>query len=301
MVLLITFSKVCYCDIVPNNSHSVDKCIKIINLSDFPDISLVEYITGPTHNNPNIYLLNPKLCINKGYKFNRLQIFAVKKSYLVNKNLDSIKWLIDENCLHTNIEIESYGGYIDNTSLISSIEESYKIVGFTDTSIIIFKCKEIIKFNNGRPVSIKRYTYKDGISNLDKEINISQKTSSESNGIPSIYLDYLKALLLTIFIETIVLFLFFKTKLKSLKIQNKKIVLTGFLASFITLPLVWFVFPLYIKPTFFYILTSELSVTLIESFIILGILKVNYRIAIVISTVSNLTSFIFGLLISYII
>ena len=42
-----------YDDIIPENSHFVEKCVKITNLNDYPDVSLIGYIYGimPSRNN----------------------------------------------------------------------------------------------------------------------------------------------------------------------------------------------------------------------------------------------------------
>jgi hypothetical protein len=70
-------------------------------------------------------------------------------------------------------------------------------------------------------------------------------------------------------------------------------------ASFATLPYVWFVLPVLIKPGLTYILISEISVTIIESIVIAGLLKIDYKKALILSVLCNLTSFGIGLAISW--
>jgi hypothetical protein len=108
---------------------------------------------------------------------------------------------------------------------------------------------------------------------------------------------FLKALLLTITIETTVLFLLFKVFYKTLKINNWLLLLSGILASFSTLPYLWFIIPLFIKTKILYVITSEISAILIESIIILGLLRINYSKAIIVSIACNMTSFLIGLII----
>jgi len=110
---------------------------------------------------------------------------------------------------------------------------------------------------------------------------------------------FLKALLLTITIETLVLFLLFKVFYKTLKISNWILLLTGVLATFATLPYLWFILPLFIKTKLWYIIGSEVSAILIESVIILGLLRINYTKAILVSVICNMTSFLIGLLIHW--
>jgi len=108
---------------------------------------------------------------------------------------------------------------------------------------------------------------------------------------------FLKALLLTITIETAVLFLLFKVFYKSLKINNWLLLLTGILTSFSTLPYLWFIFPLFIKTKTLYVLTSETSAVLIESIIIWALLRINYTKSLLVSIACNMSSFLIGLLI----
>jgi hypothetical protein len=97
-----------------------------MNAADFTDITLVAYITHPAGKSWAVGI-ESHACIDKGYKFNRLEIYAVRKSYLLTKNLDSIAWEKDPNCLIANIDPELFGDYMVNTSPIYSIDEFYKI------------------------------------------------------------------------------------------------------------------------------------------------------------------------------
>jgi len=277
-------SEISYCDVIPENSHKFDKCVKIINVDDFPEYCLLAYMSYPTGGR-NIYIINSKTCLEKGYHYS-LNILAVKKEYLAKMDLNTTNWLKDKNALKSNIFIDSDGGYESNDNPISSIDAYYKIVGFTDTSVILYKCKELLRFIDGRPALIKTYKYDDGLSQID---NVEYDL-----------LSFFKALLFTIIIETIVLFFIFKIRLKKLQIKNGVLFLTGILTSFSTLPYVWFVLPIFIKQFLLYIIISEFSVIFVESIIIWRLLTIDYKKAVVISFICNLTSFLFGLLINWI-
>lgn len=111
-------------------------------------------------------------------------------------------------------------------------------------------------------------------------------------------ISFLKALLLTIFIETSVLFLLFKVFYKTLNMSNWILLLTGILATFATLPYLWFILPLFLKTKLWYLIGSEVSAILIESVIILGLLRISYSKAILVSVICNTTSFLIGLLVN---
>ena len=47
LAFVLLFSSTVSADIIPPNSHSLDRCVKIVNLNDFSDVVLISYITGP--------------------------------------------------------------------------------------------------------------------------------------------------------------------------------------------------------------------------------------------------------------
>jgi hypothetical protein len=107
--------------------------------------------------------------------------------------------------------------------------------------------------------------------------------------------NFLIALLITLIIEIVVIFLLLKTIFKS-KLKNFKIFFAGFVASTLTLPYLWFILPSFVDMRY-YILTGELLVIFVETIIYKEILGLNIKRAFLISFVANLTSFILGLLI----
>ena len=108
---------------------------------------------------------------------------------------------------------------------------------------------------------------------------------------------FLISLCLTITIELIILFFLLKIFFKNSKILNSEIIFAGILASFTTLPYLWFIFPYFIHDRTFFILIGELSVVLVESVIYYFILKLKYYNCFILSFICNLISFLAGLLI----
>ncbi|MFB9079483.1 hypothetical protein ACFFLS_06320 [Flavobacterium procerum] len=279
-----------YCDVIPPNSHRVGKCVKITNIKDFPDYRIVLFSLDAMEGRNESSLVNPYDCIKRVYRYNRPYIVAAKKSYLEGKVLDSIDWLHDKNVLQSNIDVDTYEAIVSNDTAVAAVEEYYKIITITQTELILYKYKEIVNFNDGSPISVKTYP------RIETKIN-----NGQIDGIyPSrMVLDFLTALLLTIFIETLILFLLFKTKYKNLNIQKQQLLFTGIIASFLTLPYVWFVFPAFIHSQFPYIITSEVFAVMIESVIICKLLKIEYKKAFWISLLCNVISFSIGLMMNY--
>ncbi|MGE5395649.1 MAG: hypothetical protein ACM3P1_12980 [Candidatus Saccharibacteria bacterium] len=111
--------------------------------------------------------------------------------------------------------------------------------------------------------------------------------------------NFLKALLLTIFIETTVLFLLFYTVFKNEKYAHWLLLLTGTIPTMATLPYLWFIIPLFIHAKLWYNLVCESLAVIVESVIILGLLKVKYPKALMISFICNMASYLVGLLIKW--
>jgi hypothetical protein len=110
--------------------------------------------------------------------------------------------------------------------------------------------------------------------------------------------EFLEALALTIFIETIVMFILVKVFFTNFQIKTGLIILAGITASFATLPYLWFILPIFIKSGLYFKIVSESSAVVLESFILLGILRVGYKNALIISFVCNMTSFVIGLILN---
>jgi hypothetical protein len=106
---------------------------------------------------------------------------------------------------------------------------------------------------------------------------------------------FLISLLLTVVIETIVMLVYFR--LTKSTIKPLPILFTAWIASFSTLPYLWFILPVFIWDNTLYVVVSELTAFVLETFIIKGILKTNALHAICCSLACNATSFLLGLLI----
>lgn len=112
-------------------------------------------------------------------------------------------------------------------------------------------------------------------------------------------LDFLRSLTLTILIESLVLIITARVLFGKNKFSFWMLILTGVITSFATLPYLWFILPLFIKSKFYYILISELSAIIVESFIIFGFLKIDLKLAFALSAICNIISYLAGLIINW--
>ena len=110
------------------------------------------------------------------------------------------------------------------------------------------------------------------------------------------FLSFLKSILLTIILETIILFFLCKLFFKKDNLKTWKIVLTWIVASTVTLPILRFVLPHIFHNYTIYAIVGEVFVTFVEIFIIKYILDINRQKATIASIACNLFSVIIGLL-----
>ena len=104
-------------------------------------------------------------------------------------------------------------------------------------------------------------------------------------------IEFILTYLLTILSETLLLWLTCKIFIKE-NITTKKIILTWVLCSWITLPMLWYVFPLFMWDEEFYVIWWEILVLIIEAIIMKYMLKLSRLKSLLISFICNLASFI---------
>jgi hypothetical protein len=168
---LFAFSRL-YADIIPDNSHYVTKCAKITNVDDYPEVALVGYIYAffsSEYDSHHSYLITDSSCLDKEYKLNGFSIYAVLKSYVIGKDVENMDFVYNYNAIISSIQIEPEGDYYDNSIPVNSIAQYYKIIGFTDSTVVLFKWKEVTGYNNGTPDSTKIFDYKADSAALSQQ------------------------------------------------------------------------------------------------------------------------------------
>lgn len=185
LILSFLFQNI-YCDVIPDNSHYVEKCVKITNIADYENLTLLGYVwhwgsvsTDPDHE--YTYEISPSTCLSVGYHLNSMDVFAVNTKYLTGKDMNELDLPNDAHAIKSNLEIYPYCGYVDDSIPMIEINEFYQIIGFTDTSVVLHMWKEIIKYNNGSGDSVKIYEYEGDISSLKQEAPAGLKDMDASS------------------------------------------------------------------------------------------------------------------------
>ncbi|MBI2602378.1 MAG: hypothetical protein HYW48_04915 [Deltaproteobacteria bacterium] len=80
-----------FADVIPPGHHTVTKCIKFNNLSEFTEeIRLVGIVTGPVVKGLEAYEIKNNECLNGGYKFNSHAVYFVKSDYFATLDLNNL-------------------------------------------------------------------------------------------------------------------------------------------------------------------------------------------------------------------
>lgn len=176
------FSSVVSADLIPPNSHSLNRCVKVVNLNEFPDVVLIGYVTGPMVESSETNQIKNNECLSKGYKFNSLKIYWNTK--------DRPNSIDQNNLLLDNVEV--YGGYIDQNNPLEKEEIEYSIAGFSSGKLILYKSKQTQEYNNGTPKKVE--TFANPLKNTEPNKvtptpkpspNITNKPTDQPNVAPT--------------------------------------------------------------------------------------------------------------------
>jgi hypothetical protein len=296
--IAIFFVWISFADVIEPNTHYVDKCVKIENPHGIPWYKLIiwrgEFAYGRI--SYSVYDVVENECLPNYYQW--WSTSSVEVPYLIDENID-VSALNDDK-----VEIYSIKE--------PSIEFESKLWDFIKFDKIDPNGYYVYDFN---PLESETITYKivknwdnyalewadgEGTEKIKGEMNYALEIVGSEQGIAMPENKLIKfwiARLITILIETIVLFIIAKLFRKNDQISNWRILLIWILASTITLPLLRFVLPLFIVDGIEYTIIWELSVILIEILIIKYWLKISRCKAILASIVCNLCSYLIGLLI----
>ena len=290
---------VSFADIIPDNSHYLKRCsnLKNVEIGKYKVVYTYIYENWPDWCWAGPVNLCPQEKAELIWKVSEYSMGTClpvwdMKIYLLDEK-ENINLLtqdnIDKNAIYLWNVVVKKSGYVDNSNPLTNETITYKIVNNWNDYKLIKESEDRVEsetpFKCDGCVEIE-----DTIENGNFIENVDEKFLLENNN----WKDFSIAWILTILIETVVLFVIFW---KKDYIPNLRILLVWIFASTITLPLLRFVLPLFIKGGLEYTVIWESLVTLIEIFIIKYWLKISWWKAILVSILCNLCSYILGIII----
>jgi hypothetical protein len=115
---------------------------------------MIGYYTGPVVDTYEAYQIENGVCLEKGYKFNSLNIYWVTKEGfdsldIKNLNVTNLTLLLED------VAVE--GAYVDESNPLIKETIEYSIAGFKDGNLIIYKSKQISEYNNGQSNKVETF------------------------------------------------------------------------------------------------------------------------------------------------
>ncbi len=155
LICFIGFNYSINADILPSGQKAIEYCVKIQNVDSFPGVAFVMVINEFRKTIIEFTELNSKDCLNKGYQYNGSEIYAINKAYLNQNGINKIDYSKDNNVLMTNISVPAVSfQYVPDDSPVKNIEEFYRILGFNNTSTIIYLYKRVTTYNDDHQDSV---------------------------------------------------------------------------------------------------------------------------------------------------
>jgi hypothetical protein len=168
LAFIFLFSSIVSADIILPNTHSLNRCARVVNTNAFPDVVLIGYVTGPGGSMREVYQINNNDCLTKGYKFNSLGIFWLTKEKFNSIGLRSLK-PTDMTLLLENVETP--GVYVVDSNPLVREDIEYSLAGFSGEKLILYKSKQTSEYNNGNPKKIETFSSPISIVSTPTPIN----------------------------------------------------------------------------------------------------------------------------------
>lgn len=140
LLAMLSFSLLClpaFADILPLNTHYVERCVKITNLDQYPSIVVITQDLSMSGDTQELSIAKPGECLPApSYKFDDYKIYWADRNYVDSINLQDLKIRnasygassIDDSNIHfITSSISTAGGYVDNSNPAASEEVTYVI------------------------------------------------------------------------------------------------------------------------------------------------------------------------------
>ncbi|WP_319507571.1 hypothetical protein [uncultured Methanolobus sp.] len=166
-------------DIMPPGMKGIKRCVKITNLSDFPEVAFVGYIRGPLIKCENPYIITSDECLTQFYKANDLTIYAMEEDYLTAKGLENIDFDSDNNIRDYQLDLNPDWSLVAIVNPLNEEEIFYSVAGFTDDKLVLYESKKISRYVAGIPEKVEMFG-KPEVSGLRSTFNNSSSVVNEN-------------------------------------------------------------------------------------------------------------------------
>ncbi|MBI2630046.1 hypothetical protein HYW76_03015 [Candidatus Pacearchaeota archaeon] len=140
-------------DLIFPDTHPVERCVKLMNLNEYSNISLIVYIEGPTIKGFEAYKLdtNPH-CLPQIYKFATLTLYWIENENLGSINFQGLTPEIISKYLHPVSGMVGHNSYyIEDSNPLKKEDIELSIAGYSEKTLVLYKSKQVSEYNDGTP------------------------------------------------------------------------------------------------------------------------------------------------------
>ena len=174
--LLLTPLCITHADTIPPNSYPVERCSKIVNTDQFPEINLIGFIRKIMGRDKyEAYPIEQDQCLHKGYKFNGFFIYYITANKFDPENIEIITEQ-RKNPPHLDRPYRNYSYPKDFQSLtipkieITSVYRKnathpheqkyyidYSLIKDTEGNLTLYKSQETLEYIDDTPPKITTF------------------------------------------------------------------------------------------------------------------------------------------------
>jgi hypothetical protein len=206
---ILGISRIASADLIPPNSHYLDRCVTISNLDQFPDITLIGFITPIMGGDKyQAYIVENNKCLTKGYKFNGFSIYWIQKIQFSAIDLNDLK-LNNQKVVSSSArdnsgnpisydvytpadltlvtqKIDPGSGYVSDSNPATKENIEYSIAGVDGTNLTLYMSKKTTQYNNGNPQKIETFNSSGIITNpIATPKPVVQKPKPTQTSVPA--------------------------------------------------------------------------------------------------------------------
>ncbi len=158
LLMIVLYPAAILSDVLPEDSHVVDRQVIITNLHEVPDMWLIGYITGPNLDGYELDIVKKNVPLSKGYKFNDYALFALTRDLLVQAGgVDHIDFEAIAKILKPAEIIDPGDTYVSDENPLEAEFFYYQVTVLSQTRMVLELVQRVQKYNDGSPDRVISY------------------------------------------------------------------------------------------------------------------------------------------------
>lgn len=139
-------------------------CVQLENLADYPDISIIGLPMNMGYKKTNSAFEFKSGTSYLIRRFCPVTIYAINREYLKVMGIKNIDWENDTRVINSNLIMDAKECTIKTP--IMMVQHNYKIAGFLDSRVVIYKSSETVICKDINPNFVQIYGYPGDSSKL---------------------------------------------------------------------------------------------------------------------------------------